>query len=96
MPSSGSVATNLFRRAQVFAVNAHVIPRACAHVIPQVVGPGDVLPGGLLVVVGDTPWSLVGSVAGAVHEHLVAGVDQSVEEGLGDDGVGEQGVPVDG
>jgi transposase len=30
-------------------------------------------------VVGDTPGSLVGSVAGAVHEDLVAGVDQSVE-----------------
>ncbi|HEY3691609.1 MAG TPA: hypothetical protein VGL46_15155, partial [Pseudonocardiaceae bacterium] len=47
-------------------VNAHVIPGACAHVIPQVVGPGDVLPGGLLLVVGDTPGPLVGSVAGAV------------------------------
>ena len=60
-------------------VNAHVIPRACAQVIPQVVGPGDVLLGGLLRVVGDTPGAFVWSVAGAVHEDLVAGVDQSVE-----------------
>ena len=40
--------------------------------------------------------SLSGPVAGSVHEDLVAGVDQPVEEGLGDDGVGEQGVPVAG
>src|SRR3979409_69678 len=46
-------------------VNAHVIPGACAQVIPQVVGPGDVLPCGLLLVVGDTPGSLVGAVVGA-------------------------------
>src|SRR5437879_969418 len=77
-------------------VNAHVIPGACAHVIPQVVGPGDVLPCGLVLVVGDTPGSLVGSVAGSVHEHLVAGVDESIEQGFGDDGVGEQRIPVDG
>jgi hypothetical protein len=38
--------------------------------------------------------SLVRPVAGAVHEDLVAGVDEPVQEGLGDDGVGEQRVPV--
>lgn len=47
-------------------------------------------------VPGDgAPGSFVGSVAGAVHEELVAVVDQSVEQGLGDDEVGEQRVPVD-
>jgi hypothetical protein len=38
---------------------------------------------------------LVGPVAGAVHEDLVAVVDEPVEQGFGDDGVGEQRVPVD-
>jgi hypothetical protein len=76
-------------------VDAHVIPWACAHVIPQVVDPGDVLLGGLLPVVGDTPGALVRAVAGSVHEDLMAGVDQSVEERLGDHRVGEQRVPVD-
>ena len=61
-------------------VDAHVIPLACAHGIPQVVGPGDVLLGGFLPVAVGTPRALVRSVAGAVHEDLVAGVDQSVEE----------------
>ena len=76
-------------------VNAHVIPGACAHVIPQVVGPDDVLPCGLLVVICDTAGPLVRSVAGAVHEHLMAGVDQPIQQRFGDDGVGEQRVPVD-
>nr|WP_233899241.1 hypothetical protein [Pseudonocardia dioxanivorans] len=35
-------------RAPRPGVGAHAIPRGCAQVIPQVVGPGDVLPGGLL------------------------------------------------
>ena len=43
---------------------------------------------------GSGAWSLAGAVAGSVHEDLVAGVDEPVEEGFGDDGVGEQGVPV--
>ena len=38
--------------------------------------------------------SFVRAVAGAVHDDLVAGVDEPVEQGFGDDGVGEQGVPV--
>jgi hypothetical protein len=61
-------------------VNADVIPGACAQVIPQVAGPGDVLRGGLVPVAGDIPGSFAGSVAGAVHEDLVAGVDQPVEQ----------------
>jgi transposase len=81
--------------ALALLVGAHVIPQACAHVIPQVVGPGDVLLGGLLPVVGDTPGSLVRAVAGSVHEDLVAGVDEPVEERLGDHRVGEQRIPVD-
>jgi hypothetical protein len=38
--------------------------------------------------------SFVGSAAGAVHKDLVAVVDHSVEQGLGDDGVREQQIPV--
>jgi hypothetical protein len=38
--------------------------------------------------------SFVGAVAGAVHGDLVAGVDEPAGQGFGDDGVGEQGVPV--
>ena len=38
--------------------------------------------------------SFSGSVAGSVHEDLVAGVDEPVQEGLGDHGVGKQRVPV--
>ena len=59
-------------------VGAHVIPWRWAHGIPQVVDPCvDVLPDGLLlgVVVG----AFLGSVAGTVHEYLVAGVDESVQ-----------------
>jgi len=36
----------------------------------------------------DTPGPFAGPVAGPVHEDLVAGVDDPVEEGFGDDGVG--------
>src|SRR6476659_4406920 len=43
---------------------------------------------------GDASGSLVGPVARAVHEDLVAGVDEPVEQGFGDDRVGEQRVPV--
>ncbi len=39
-------------------------------------------------------WALVGPVAVAVHDDLVGGVDEPVEQGLGDDGVREQRVPV--
>src|SRR5580704_8392758 len=42
------------------------------------------------------PGSVVGPVAGSVHEDLVAGVDERVEQGFGDDRVGEQRVPVGG
>ena len=45
---------------------------------------GDVT--GCCRVLGAAPGSFVGSVAGSVHEELVAVVDQSVEQGLGDDG----------
>lgn len=40
--------------------------------------------------------ALVGPVAGPVRDHLVAGVDQAVREGLGDDGVEEERIPVAG
>jgi hypothetical protein len=53
-----------------------------------------VLPDVLLRCGGDAPGSLVRPVAGSVHEDLVAGVDEPVEQGLGDDRVGEQRVPV--
>src|SRR3954466_6307648 len=53
---------------------------------------GEVLLGaGLLGRLG----SLVGSVAASVHVDVVGGVDEPVKDGLGDDGVGEQGIPVD-
>src|SRR5256885_10397833 len=55
-----------------------------------------VLPDVLLGGGGDAPGSLVGPVAGPVHEDLVTGVDQPVEQGLGDDRGGEQRVPVGG
>lgn len=61
-------------------VNDHVIPQACDHVIPQVVGPDDVLLGNLLPVTVDTLWAFVRPVAGAVHEDVVAGVDEPVEQ----------------
>ena len=35
--------------------------------------------------------SVAGAVAGSVEQKLVAGVDQSVEQGLGDDGLGNRG-----
>jgi hypothetical protein len=38
--------------------------------------------------------SLVGSIARPIHEELVAGVDQSVEQRCGDDVVGEQRISV--
>ena len=57
------------------AVNDHVIPQACDHVIPQDLAPGSVLPDGLLSGWDDAPGPLVGPVARAVHEDLVAGVD---------------------
>ncbi len=44
----------------------------------------------------DTPGPFVRPVAGAVHEYLVAGVDEPVEQRLGHDRVGEQRVPVGG
>lgn len=78
----------------VDCVNAHVIPGACAQVIPQVVGPDDVLLRGLLLVISGTLGSLVRPVAGAVHEHLMTRVDQPIQQRLRDDGVGEQRIPV--
>ena len=52
--------------------------------------PGSVLLAGLLVCRGDTlAGALVGPVAGAVHEDLVAGVDEPVEQGFGHDRVGD-------
>jgi hypothetical protein len=38
---------------------------------------------------------LVGSVGRAADEDLVAGVDQSAQEGFGDNGFGEESVAVD-
>src|SRR5579875_3492496 len=69
--------------------------RACAHEIAQP-GLGLVLRGVLLPGERDTPGVFAGPVARPVHEGLVAGVDEPVREGLGDDGVGEQRVPVGG
>jgi DDE superfamily endonuclease len=70
------------------------IPPGCDHAIPPVLALWLMLlrvGGGL----GDgASGPFVGSVAGAVHEDLVAGVDEPVEQGLGDDGVREQRVPV--
>ena len=37
--------------------------------------------------------SFPGPVRGAVHEDLVAGVDQAVQQRFSDDGVGEQWIP---
>src|SRR5260370_37276844 len=75
-----------------------LLSRGAGHVIDQGLArawPGSVLLGGLLACRGDTPsGSFVGAVAGAVHEDLVAVVDDPVEEGFGDDGIGEQRVPV--
>jgi hypothetical protein len=53
------------------------------------------LSGGRGPLVRDAPGSGAGPVAGPGHEQLVAVVDQSVEQGLGDDRVGEQRIPVD-
>src|ERR1022692_697039 len=58
--------------------------------------PVSVLRGVLLLGERDTPGSFVGPVAAPVHEHLVAGVDEPVEQGFGDDWVGEERVPVGG
>ena len=54
-------------------------------------GPGLclVLRGVLLPGERDTPGSFVRPVAWSVHEDLVAGVDEPVEQGFGHDGVGE-------
>ena len=58
-------------------------------------------PGRVLILAGargvsgdDAPGAFAGPVAGPVHDDLVAGVDDPVEQGFSDDGVGEQGVPV--
>jgi Putative Flp pilus-assembly TadE/G-like len=75
-------------------VDAHVIPRGCVHVIPRGVALGWVLPGYLLGCHVGPAGPLVGPVAGAVHEDLVAGVDEPVQQRLGDDRVGEQRIPV--
>src|ERR1700716_2646131 len=77
-------------------VVGHVIPPGCRQVIPP---PGRASGAGLLgcyggCLAGVVSGSFAGSVAGSVHEDLVAGVDQPVEERFGDDGVREQVVPV--
>ena len=41
-------------------------------------------------------WSAGGSVAASVEVDGVGGVDETVENALGDDGVGEERVPVFG
>jgi hypothetical protein len=71
---------NLKQSKDKHVVNAHVIPGACAQVIPQVLGPDDVLLRGLLLVISDTPRPLVRPVAGAVHEHLMTRVDQPIQQ----------------
>ncbi len=72
---------------------ARYSPARCSRNSP---GPGLCLVSSRVPLPGerDTPWPFVGPVAGAVHEDLVAGVDQAVEQRLGDDRVGEQRVPV--
>jgi hypothetical protein len=76
-------------------VDDQVIPQGCDQVIPQVWPVRGMLSGGRGPLVRDAPGSGAGSVAGPGHEQLVAVVDQSVEQGLGHDGVGEQRIPVD-
>ena len=79
---SRSEASASRRRVIKRLVNAHGIPQTSAHGIPQVVDPCvDVLPDRLLRVGGGVSFGpFVGSVARPVHEHLVAGVDQPVQE----------------
>src|SRR5437667_7387670 len=74
-----------------------IFPWVALTQFPWVWARGVVLLVGLLGCRGGSSvgaWAFVGSVAGAVHEDVVAGVDEPVEQGLGDDRVGEQGVPV--
>lgn len=48
---------------------------------------------GCVLVDGGSLGSAGGSVAAAWHVDLVGGVDEAVEDGFGDDGVGEEFVP---
>src|SRR6266545_4020524 len=73
-----------------------LFPGAALTLFPRVWPSDGVLLGLLLGCHVGAAGSLVGPVAGAVHEDLVAGVDQPVQQGLGDDRVGEQRVPVNG
>jgi hypothetical protein len=85
MASSAEASMGLSDRSGRVAtarVDAHVIPQAWAHVIPQDRAP-PVLPDVLLPGGDFASGSFVGPVAGAVHEDLVAGVDEPVEQGLG-------------
>ena len=74
------------------SVGTDVIPQGFDQVIPQVLAIFILVavrvPGG-----DDCSGPFVRVVAGAVHEDLVAVVDEPVQEGFGDDGVGEQRVP---
>jgi putative transposase len=89
--TAGGREGKILRPAAKRRVDVHVIPRGCAQVFPQVVGPDDVLPDGLL---GGFGWFVVAGAFGravgrSIHEDLVAGVDESVQKGFADNGVGE-------
>ena len=77
------------------AVDRHVIPQGLASRNSPGVGLGVGLTGPRWwCLVGGAAGSFPGPVAGSVHEDLVAGVDQSVQQRFGHDGVGEQRIPV--
>ena len=61
-------------------VSDHGIPPGCDQVIPPVLARWSFLHGARLGLGGGAPGAFVGAVAGAVHEDLVAGVDEPVQE----------------
>lgn len=83
-----------FREADTRLSSISLFPGGAIKLFPRARPVVVVLLGGFLPVISEGAGSLVGSVAGAVHEDVVAGVDEPVQQGFGDDGVGEQGIPV--
>jgi hypothetical protein len=74
-------------------VDAAVIPQGVCWGIPAVGSLGDVLVDG---GGGCGGGSFFGSVGASVHGDVVGVVDESVEDGFGDDGVWEERIPVFG
>ena len=68
--------------------------RCQVHLLPSLVGPFVVGRDGLGL--GWPAGSAVGPVAFAVEQQVVAGVDDPVQDGLADHGVGEERIPVGG